>query len=304
MARIVSGTEGIRETVAALRRGEVVGLPTETVYGLAADIRNESALKKIFEVKGRPTSHPLIVHIAEPEQLRELAVNVSAACEALIRLCWPGPLTVIVTASPRVSRAITGGRDSVAVRLPAHPLAQSVIRDLGSPVAAPSANRFGHVSPTTAQHVVEDLGNDIGLVLDGGACDVGVESTIVDCTLTSPEILRHGAITPEEIRQILGPQGPEVALTTSGPSRAPGMMERHYAPRAKLVLHENDDPLPSDGAPIIRCDSNLVEVARGLYDQLRHLDAGHIPVAHVVLPAPSGLGYAIRDRLTKAAARL
>ena len=150
MARIVSGTEGIRETVAALRRGEVVGLPTETVYGLAADIRNESALKKIFEVKGRPTSHPLIVHIADPEQLRELAINVSAACEALIRLCWPGPLTVIVTASPRVSRAITGGRDSVAVRLPAHPLAQTVIRDLGSPVAAPSANSGKRPSASTS----------------------------------------------------------------------------------------------------------------------------------------------------------
>lgn len=304
MARIVSGSEGVSTVVAALRNGEVVGLPTETVYGLAADIRNDDALQKIFAVKGRPTSHPLIVHIADPEQLRELTTEISPACEALIRVCWPGPLTVIVRASARISRICTGGRDTVAVRLPAHPLAQRVIRELGAPVAAPSANRFGHVSPTTAQHVVNDLGNDINVVLDGGASDVGVESTIVDCTVSPPQILRHGAITPEDIRDILATCGTDVSLDSSGPSRAPGMLDRHYAPRARLVLHDTADTVPDDGAPLLRWDSNLVEVARHLYDQLRDLDARHIAVAHVVLPAPHGLGYAIRDRLSKAAAGL
>lgn len=304
MATIVSGSEGVSTLVAALRNGDVVGFPTETVYGLAADIRNDDALQKVFAVKGRPTSHPLIVHIADPEQLRELTTEMSVACEALTRVCWPGPLTVIVRASVRVSRICTGGRDTVAVRLPAHPLAQRVIRELGAPVAAPSANRFGHVSPTTARHVVDDLGNDINVVLDGGASDVGVESTIVDCTVNPPQILRHGAITPEDIRHIVASCGTEVVLDSSGPSRAPGMLDRHYAPRARLVLHETVDAVPDDGAPVLRCDSNLVEVARHLYDQLRDLDARHIPVAHVVLPARQGLGYAIRDRLSKAAAGL
>lgn len=304
MARIITGADAVSSVVAALRDGEVVGLPTETVYGLAADIRNDDALRKIFSVKGRPASHPLIVHIADPEQLRELTTELSPECEALIRTCWPGPLTVIVRASSQVSRVCTGGHDTVAVRLPAHPLARNVIRELGSPVAAPSANRFGHVSPTSAQHVADDLGNDVNLVLDGGACEVGVESTIVDCTVAPPELLRPGAITPEEIRQILEEVGNDLSLRPTGRSRAPGMLDRHYAPRARLVLHESNDAVPEDGAPILRFDGNLVAVARTLYDQLRNLDSRHIPVAHVVLPAPHGLGYAIRDRLMKAAAGL
>ena len=304
MAHIVTGDSGIHDVVEALRRGDVVGFPTETVYGLAADIRNEAALQRIFSVKGRPTSHPLIVHIADFDQLHDLAVGVSPACLALLEICWPGPLTVVVSAAPHVSRVCTGGRDSIAVRLPAHPLAQMVIRELGAPVAAPSANRFGHVSPTSALHVANDLGDDITLVLDGGPCAVGVESSIVDFSVTPPEILRPGSITAEEIRAILNHHGTDLSTSSHGPSRAPGMMDRHYAPRARLVLHEAGDPLPVDGAPILRFDTNLVDAARHLYERLRELDARHIPLAHVVLPTPSGLGFALRDRLSKAAAGL
>ena len=302
MARIVSGDSGTREVVAALRSGQVVGLPTETVYGLAADIRNEAGLLKIFTVKRRPVTHPLIIHIARPEELEDLALEINPVCRALVDVCWPGPLTVIIRAAPHVSRLCTGGRDTVAVRLPAHPLTQKVIRQLGSPVAAPSANRFGDVSPTTAQHVVDDLGNDINLVLNGGSCEVGVESTVVDCTLAQPEILRHGAITPEDVQRILSTCATTLATAVSGSSRAPGMLDRHYAPKARLVLHERDTTVPQDGAPVLRCDGDLVEVARLLYDQLRGLDARHITLAHVVMPPTAGLGFAIRDRLTKAAA--
>jgi L-threonylcarbamoyladenylate synthase len=310
MARIVSGTAGEREVVHALRNGDIVGLPTETVYGLAADMRNDDAIRRIFTVKGRPTSHPLIAHIARFDQLEELSQDLSETCRLLVSVCWPGPLTVIVRAAPGMSRVCTGGRDTVAVRMPAHEMAQRVITELGTPVVAPSANRFGHVSPTSAQHVDADIGEEIDLILDGGPCDIGVESTIVDCTTSPLQILRHGAITPEDVRRIVDSTSPagagdsEISLQTTGPSRAPGMMERHYAPHATLVLHDDVGTVPADGAPLLRFDDDVVEAARVLYQRLRELDDRHIPLAHVVLPAARGLGYALRDRLTKAAAGL
>ncbi|NCV97118.1 MAG: threonylcarbamoyl-AMP synthase, partial [Acidimicrobiia bacterium] len=175
MARIVQpDAAGIAEAVDALRRGEVIGLPTETVYGLAADATNDTAVRRIFSVKGRPETHPLIVHVAEAIELANLTDEVTPLTRALTQTFWPGPLTVIVRANQKVSRAVTGGRDTVAVRCPAHPVAHAVIHALGCPVAAPSANRFGAVSPTTATHVVVDLGNDVDIVLDGGECEIGL----------------------------------------------------------------------------------------------------------------------------------
>lgn len=301
--RIVAADDaGLALAVAALESGEVIGLPTETVYGLAADATNDDAVRKIFMVKGRPTNHPLIMHIAEADQLRDLASDISDACKTLIEHAWPGPLTVVVRAKPEVSRIVTGGRDTVAVRVPAHPVARAIIARLGHPVAAPSANRFGHVSPTTARHVADDLGDDVALVVDGGPCEVGVESTIVDCSLAEPEILRPGAVTAEDIARLLDTSGHAVSASVTGESRAPGMLERHYAPRARLVLHEEPSTVPRGAAWVIDCATDMVAAARGLYSQLRRADDRAADVIHVVLPPPRGLGYALRDRLSKAAA--
>lgn len=303
MTRIVApDAAGIARAVEALARGEVIGLPTETVYGLAADITNDDAVRKIFEVKGRPIDHPLIVHIADTSQLDALAVDVSIACRVLIEHAWPGPLTVVVRAKPGVSRLVTGGRDTVAVRVPAHAVAREIIERLGHPVAAPSANRFGHVSPTTARHVADDLGDEVALVVDGGACEVGVESSIVDCTLAVPEILRPGAITAEDISRVLDSRGLVVSDSVSGTSRAPGMLERHYAPRARVVLHEDRLSVPSDAVWVIDCATDVVTAARELYSRLRDADNAGADTVHVLLPLPRGLGHALRDRLRKAAA--
>jgi L-threonylcarbamoyladenylate synthase len=307
MARIVQpDAAGVAQAVDALRRGGLIGMPTETVYGLAADATNDTAVRRIFSVKRRPETHPLIVHVAEPLELGNLTAEVTPLTRALTATFWPGPLTVIVRANQNVSRAVTGGRDTVAVRCPAHPVAQAVIRALGRPVAAPSANRFGAVSPTTATHVVADLGDDVDIVLDGGECDVGLESTIVDCTSASLEVLRPGAVTVEQLHTLAAttsdPAWQRVTDGTASESRAPGMMQSHYAPRARLVLHEPSERFDADGSPVLDFSRNLPTAAHTLYAQLRALDAGHVALAHIVLPPPGGLGQAIRDRLTKAAA--
>jgi len=303
VTRIVAADDtGIVAAAAALARGEVIGLPTETVYGLAADVTNDDALRRVFSVKGRPSGHPLIVHVAGASWLDALAAEVPPACRALVEHAWPGPLTVIVRANGSVSRVATGGRDTVAVRMPAHDAALAVIARLGRPVAAPSANRFGGVSPTTARHVADDLVSDVALVVDGGACAVGVESTIVDCTLARPEILRPGAVTDDDVRRILAPSGATISDGVTGEPRAPGMLARHYAPAARLVLHESAATLPHDGAPVLDCTGDLVERARMLYARLRELDAAGHAVVHVLLPPARGLGHALRDRLRKAAA--
>jgi len=307
MARIVQAdAAGIAAAVDALRRGELIGLPTETVYGLAADATNDTAVRRIFSVKGRPATHPLIVHVAEPEHLAALTDDVTPFTRALAAAFWPGPLTVIVRANTSISRFVTGGRDTVAVRCPAHPVARAVIGALGRSVAAPSANRFGAVSPTTATHVVADLGIDVDIVLDGGESDVGLESTIVDCTTDSLEVLRPGAVTVEQLRAATAGSHhhtrQRVTDGTAGESRAPGMMESHYAPRARLVLHEPGDAFDAVGAPVLDLRGDLRAAAHALYSRLRALDDDGVPLVHVVLPPAGGLGDALRDRLSKAAA--
>lgn len=302
MSRIVAAdSRGIAAAVEALRRGELIGLPTETVYGLAADATNDQALRRVFAVKGRPSDHPLILHISDPQQLEDLAENISDSCRTLIEHAWPGPLTVVVQARESVSRVATGGLDTVAVRLPAHEVAREIIAALGRPVAAPSANRFGHVSPTSARHVAEDLGDDVEVIVDGGDCMVGVESTIVDCTRSTPRILRPGAVTKEDIEGLLDPRQPVWIATQADGVRAPGMLLRHYAPAARVVLHESLGTVPQ-GDPVIDCSTDVPVAARTLYSRLRDVDAHGQAVVHVVLPAPHGLGVALRDRLHKAAA--
>ena len=263
-----------------LRGGGLVAIPTETVYGLAADASNEAAVRRVFAAKGRPVDHPLIVHVADAEQLPAWAAHV---------------LDVV-----------TGGRPSVGVRVPAHPLTTELLDRFGGGLAAPSANRFGRVSPTTAEHVVRDLGEvpgGVDLVLDGGPCPVGVESTIVDCTVEPVQVLRPGGIPTEQVERLLA----GAVAPASGPSRASGMLASHYAPHCPVLLAPSRAEavrMASDLTnPLVIGDTDdLVRYAQQLYDLLRRADDERRSAVVAILPPAAGLGHAIRDRLFKAAA--
>jgi L-threonylcarbamoyladenylate synthase len=308
-------TTDVARAAEALRSGGLVAIPTETVYGLAADARHPAAVARIFEVKGRPTGHPLIVHIAGYDGLDGWVGDVSAATAGdiarLAAACWPGPLTMLVPRGPSVIDAVTGGRPAVGLRAPAHPLTLELISTLGTGLAAPSANRFGRVSPTTAQHVLDDLGELLDprtdVVLDGGPCPVGVESTIVDLTTSPPQVLRAGAIVAGDVESILA--GPVADAT--GPSRASGMLASHYAPESEVVLVDDrqtaareEDRRRASGqrTRVLDRTDDLVVAARELYADLRRADLDRLDALIVVLPPAAGLGHAIRDRLVKAAA--
>ena len=283
--------------------GGLVAIPTETVYGLAADASNDAAVRRIFAAKGRPADHPLIVHIASAEQLGDWASSVPASAAVLADTCWPGPLTVLVPKAAHVLPVVTGGRDTVGVRVPAHPLTTELLERFGGGLGAPSANRFGMVSPTTADHVRADLDDLVDYVLDGGACPVGVESTIVDCTVAPPQILRPGGIPSEQVDELLGGQ----LAPASGPSRASGMLASHYAPNARVLLAESRaeaQVLLADveHAELIDRSDDLVDYAQQLYADLRLADERGVRVIIAVMPPAAGLGHAIRDRLSKAAA--
>ena len=292
--------------VQTLANGGLVAIPTETVYGLSAAINNEVAIAKIFVVKGRPHNHPLIVHLAHIDQLYWVAQTIHSDAIKLAHACWPGPLTLLLQRSENVSMSITGGRDTVAVRIPDNAFTRQLIINLGSPIAAPSANRFGKVSPTTAQHVCDDLQNDVDLIVDDGASSIGVESTIVDFSVSPPQLLRPGGIPLEDIEQILG----YTIRDTDGISRASGMLQNHYQPSCNVLLVDTDkeaqqlrDTLVSQYELVRilnRCD-NLPLYATLLYSDLRQADSDQIQVLVAVLPENKGLGAAIRDRLTKAA---
>jgi L-threonylcarbamoyladenylate synthase len=293
-----------------LRAGGVVAVPTETVYGLAADAENPSAVARIFEIKQRPPGHPLIVHLADAEQLPEWADVIPPAARVLTAACWPGPLTVILERGARVLDIVTGGRPAVAIRVPSHALTLELLDRFGGGLAAPSANRFGRVSPTTAAHVVDDLGALLDpardAILDGGPTPIGVESTIVDCTVDPPQILRPGGISTEDVASLLDGRVGEAA----GPARASGMLHAHYAPRCEVRLAESREQaeqivetLRREGlrVDVLVSGSDLDTTARHLYGELRRADERELDVVVAVLPPATGLGHAIRDRLTKAA---
>ena len=291
----------IETAVRVLRAGGLVAIPTETVYGLAADASNADAVRRIFAVKGRPADHPVIVHLAVAEQLGEWAAAIPPTAAILADACWPGPLTLLVPRAPHVLDVVTGGRSTLGVRVPAHPLTLDLLARFGGGLAAPSANRFGKVSPTTADHVRADLGDDVDFVLDGGPCPIGVESTIVDCTVEPPQVLRPGGIPTEHIAALLNSSlDPE-----TGPSRAPGMLESHYAPTCRLLLVNSADEARrlAHGRPTaeILDDADLAHYARSLYSRLRDADDRGVDTVIAVMPPAVGLGHAIRDRLTKAA---
>ncbi|MCA9120965.1 MAG: threonylcarbamoyl-AMP synthase [Planctomycetaceae bacterium] len=307
---IVAGIEQASERIVCLyaasmlRAGGVVALPTETVYGLGADASNEAAVRRVFSIKGRPANHPLIVHIGDTSNLTEWARTIPEAGLQLADRFWPGPLTLILPKGPRVSGVVTGGQDSVGLRVPNHPLALQLLREFRGGIAAPSANRFGLVSPTTAEHVRRDLGENVDFVLDGGACDVGVESTIIDLTSITPTILRPGGVTQESIEEVLGRRVPVVDVSEV---RVSGQLKTHYAPRAAVVL-TTAEALPQQ-AEKLREEGRRVRILseddiapRELFASLRKADDEGVEVILVADPPNHGLGLAVTDRLLKAAA--
>jgi L-threonylcarbamoyladenylate synthase len=306
--------DAMLDAAAHLKAGDLVAFPTETVYGLGADASNSEAVARIYSVKGRPNDHPLIVHIASMESMGDWASDVPEYAISLARSFWPGPMTLILKRSELAGDFITGGQDSVGVRVPDHVVALALLeafeRAGGKGVAAPSANRFGHVSPTTAAAVIEELGDYLSnddLVLDGGACAVGVESTIIDCTGAAPSLLRPGAISVAMIEECTG-----LKTTQSDKEiRVSGSLESHYAPIAKVLLREI--PIAGQGfiahanistpAGVIRLASpdSDQEFARVLYSALRDADARGLLEVVVVQPIGKGIALAIRDRLAHAA---
>ena len=230
--------EEIEKAAEILRKGGLVAFPTETVYGLGADASNPAALRKVFAAKGRPADHPVIVHVARTSDLKHWAAEVPRSAWLLAEKFWPGPLTLVLKRAARVSDLITGGQDSVGLRVPSHPIAQQLLKAFGGGIAAPSANRFGRLSPTTAQHVREELGNAVDLVLDGGSCDVGIESTIVDLTRESPAVLRPGRISAQQIADVLLAQFAEPGADRP---RVSGSLESHYAPGLPLKIVHPDE---------------------------------------------------------------
>ena len=306
--------DAMLDAAAHLKAGDLVAFPTETVYGLGADASNSEAVSRIYSVKGRPKDHPLIVHIPSMERMGDWAGEVPEYAIALARSFWPGPMTLILKRSELAGDFITGGQDSVGVRVPDHVVALALLeafeRSGGKGVAAPSANRFGHVSPTTASAVIEELGDylsEADLVLDGGACAVGVESTIIDCTGAAPSVLRPGAISVAMIEECTG-----LKTTQSDKEiRVSGLLENHYAPIAKVLLREIpiagqgfiahssiDTP---EGVIRLASPSDDEEFARVLYSALRDADARGLSEVVVVQPIGIGIAVAIRDRLARAA---
>jgi L-threonylcarbamoyladenylate synthase len=303
------------DAAGVLTNGGLVAFPTETVYGLGADACNELAVGRIYSVKGRPADHPLIVHVASMDLLGDWAADVPAYAIALARDYWPGPMTLVVTRSELAGDFITGGQDTVGVRVPNHPVAlgllEAFVRVGGKGVAAPSANRFGNVSPTTAQAVSDELSDylaDSDVILDGGACAVGVESTIIDCTGDVPKILRPGAITEEMIAHS---SGLDVLDADGVAIRVSGSLESHYSPIAKVVLDQS--PLAGQGfiamadvvsaAGVVRLAAPTTpdEFARVLYSALRAADEQGLSTVVVAQPEGNGIAIAIRDRLMRAA---
>lgn len=295
----------VRTAVEILRKGGLVAFPTETVYGLGGDASNERAVRAIFRVKGRPENHPLIVHLHSVDQLGAWAESVPQAAVELGRRFWPGPLTLILKKADSVSTLVTGGQDTVGLRVPDHPTVLALLREFGGGVAAPSANRFGRVSPTSADHVRQDLGGDVDFILDGGPCTIGVESTIVDFSSGEPVILRPGGLTRERLEEALGRPVP---VHGAGAVRVSGRLESHYAPKAVVVVVP-----PGDAA---RMASELREKGRKValltekdvaapevYASLRRADESGAEVIVVPLPEESGLGLAVADRLRKAAGK-
>ncbi|RZJ25210.1 MAG: threonylcarbamoyl-AMP synthase [Haliea sp.] len=325
MIRDGQDAAAIAEAAAVIRAGGLVGFATETVYGLGADASSDSAVAGIFAAKGRPSDHPLIVHVAEPAQVADYAVDVPPFAERLMAALWPGPLTVILPRKPGIAAAAAGGQHSIGLRCPSHPVAQALLRACDTGVAAPSANRFGRVSPTTARHVAEEFGDDL-LVLDGGPCEVGIESSIVDCTRGRPVLLRPGVFTQAQLEAACGePVLSQQEFLGGDAPRASGTLESHYAPNARVRLMDAAaiqaalDLLGADAAhiavyarAIVRIKSDKViyrrmpddalATAQQLFAVLRGFDAEGVKLIWIEHPPLEAQWDGVRDRLGRAAA--
>lgn len=307
----------IKEAAAILRRGGLVAFPTETVYGLGADASNPAAVARIYEVKGRPSRHPVIVHIGDSTQLGLWAREIPEHATRLAARFWPGPLTLVLRRAAGVRDELTGGQDTIGLRVPGHPVALDLLREFGGGIAAPSANRFGRISPTCAEHVRSDLGSDVDLILDGGECDIGIESTIVDVSRGTPVVLRPGRIGDEDIA---GTLGVPTAQRDAAAPRAPGTLESHYAPLRPLRLIPSREwesrmratsllrgvmssrARPAGDASVIWIDasSDPRRYAHELYANLRALDASGCEEILVEEPPALAAWGAVRDRLSRA----
>ena len=320
----------ITQAADKLASNEVVAFPTETVYGLGANAKSDEAVKKIYEAKGRPSDNPLIVHIAKQEQVTDIIEEIPDQAKKLMKAFWPGPLTIIMKYRPgSLSNIVTAGLDTVAIRMPNHPVALALIEESGLPIAAPSANTSGKPSPTTARHVQDDLMGRIAGIVDGGATGVGVESTVVDCSVEVPVILRPGGVTLEQLQSVIGTVRQDVALKNKEAApKAPGMKYTHYAPQSPLYLvkgnqeflqklvndkkaeglkvgiiapleHQRD--YQADFVLVPGALSDLSTVAAGLYDTLRKFDELKPDIIFSEMFPESGIGVAIMNRLIKAA---
>ncbi len=308
----------IRLAAGLLRDGEVVAFPTETVYGLGANGLDDAAVRLVYELKGRPADNPVILHVADAASAKRLVSEWPQCAETLSEKYWPGPLTFVLRKSSIVPEVVTAGGPTVAVRVPAHPVALALLREFDGPIAAPSANRSSKTSPTLADHVLRDFDGRIPLILDAGPTDVGIESTVVDLTGPVPEVLRPGRITPSQIRHALDG---DVRVHRGDAERlsSPGMLPRHYAPTARLILLEQDAPLPQEAPPgktayltlaqrrDVRADvcvfmpNSPTEYAKRLYATLRDMDDQSVGVILVDMPPDTEEWSAVRDRLRRAA---
>ena len=333
IVKLVNETS-IAEAAKIIREGGVIGMPTETVYGLGADALNEQAVLSIFEAKNRPADNPLIVHVASLEEIATLVREIPESAKLLMEAFWPGPMTLILPKAACIPNAVSAGLDTVGIRMPDSDAARALIRVSGRPIAAPSANRSGKPSPTTAQHVLEDMDGRIPMILDGGECEVGVESSVIDVTGETPIILRPGGITPEMVRQVLG--ACEVDEHVMSPLkegeivRSPGMKHRHYSPEAKTVIYEGsaksvieaiirhyDEAAAQGEKPCIlgfdehdfdaRVKISLGsereprDAAKRLFAALRELDERGETVALCEAVEPTGIGLAVMNRMGRAA---
>jgi L-threonylcarbamoyladenylate synthase len=308
----------IKKAAKALKDGQLVAFPTETVYGLGADATNEKAVSRIYSVKGRPTDHPLIVHISSISQLDKWAIDIPEYAIKLAREFWPGPLTLILKRKNLAKDFITGGQESIGLRIPAHPVALALLSEFekfgGEGVAAPSANRFGAVSPTTRFAVQEEIGsylNPEDLILDGGACAIGIESSIIDCTNSDPNILRPGVVTLEMVEKLIKVKiYTDLSLNTIKTS---GLLSSHYSPRARVILNMLSEPgegfiamarIPTPKGSIrLSSPKNTEEFAQKMYEALRDGDRKNLSTIKVILPEGVGLVDAIKDRMNKSSSK-
>ena len=301
----MTAADQIARAAAILRAGGLVAFPTETVYGLGANALDRAAVRRIYEVKGRPAGSPLIVHVESAEQARSLAAEWPEEAERLAEWFWPGPLTLVVKKREVIPNEATGGLPSAGLRMPAHPMALALIRAAGVPVAAPSANRFTELSPTRAEHVRASLGSAVDMILDGGATVVGIESTVLAVTEKPARLLRLGAVTREEIEERIGPVEVAVAPAAEGAHASPGQHARHYAPRTRLVAVRGGR-LPEEGrgvylAPGRGMPAEARAYAAALYATLHELDQQGLDWIAVEEPPDTGAWAAVRDRLARAA---